>query len=112
MDLIISLVAIDIIASKFLRSYIGTYRPQGVKSVFQKLFGRLGMENDVWLSFFSTVLLTGAGVYLLDHFYSVLPYQLLFIFTGLFTTVLNLGAAHSAYFGRDNFVTEKLLRSR
>lgn len=112
MDLIISLVAIDVIASKFLRCYIGTYRPVGVRSVYQRLFGRLGIENDVWLSFFATVFVTGAGVYLLEHFYSALAYQLLFILTGLFTTFLNLGAAHSAYFGRKNFVTEKLLKSR
>ena len=112
MDLIISLVAIDVIASKFLRSYIGTYRPQGVRSIFQRLFGRLGIENDVWLSFFATVFITGAGVYLLEHFYSDFAYQLLFIVTSFFTTVLNLGAAHSAYFGKENFVTERLLRSR
>lgn len=112
MDLIISLVALDVIASKFLRSYIGTYRPAGVRSVFQRLFGRLGVENDVWLSFFATVFVTGAGVYLLEHFYSAFAYQLLFIVTGFFTTVLNLGAAHSAYFGRENFVTERLLKSR
>ena len=112
MDLIISLVAIDVIASKFLRCYIGTYRAQGVRSIVQKLLGRWGLENDVWLSFFATVFITGLSVYLLKDFYSAPAYHLLFIFTGLFTTVLNLGAAHSAYFGRKNFVTERLLKSR
>ncbi len=112
MDLIISLVAIDVIASKFLRSYIGTYRPQGVRSLIQRLLNRWGLENDVWFSFFATVFITGAGIYLVENFYSAVAYQFLFIITGLFTTVLNLGAAHSAYFGRENFVTEKLLKSR
>ncbi|MGB7843675.1 MAG: hypothetical protein WBL21_12845 [Salinimicrobium sp.] len=111
MDLIISLVAIDVIASKFLRSYIGTYRSQGVKSIVQTLLERWGLENDVWLSFFVTVFITGTSVFLLNDIYSAPSYQLLFIFTGLFTTILNLGAAHSAYFGRMNFVTKRLLKS-
>lgn len=113
MNLIITLIAIDVIASKFLDSYIKSNRfepSQRTNSPFTgKLCKKLGIENDVWISFFSTVFVTGLSVHLLSTFYTAAPYQLLYIFTGLFTTTLNLGSAHSNYFGRRNFITKKLL---
>lgn len=111
MDIIIALISIDVIASKFLRCYIASYRfPQETKSLTQKLLKQFGLENEIWLPFFCTVLLVGACVYLLNSFYASFPFQLLYVVGGLFTMVLNLGAAHSNYFGRTNFITEKLLR--
>jgi cell division protein FtsX len=70
------------------------------------------MENGVWFSFFCTVFAVGICLHLFSNVFTALPYQLLFIFTGLFTTFLNLGAAHSTYFMKQNFVTEKLLQNR
>lgn len=72
----------------------------------------LGIENDAWLSFFFTILLVGTAVFFLNTYYAATSYQLLFVVTGLFTTTLNLGSAHSSYFGRKNFITRKLLQER
>lgn len=114
MDLIIVLVSIDVIASKFLDSYITSTRLEAFRRkrnpLYTKLLQKMGMENDIWLSMFFTVLLVGLGVYFLNAYFAVASFQLLYVFTCLFTTVLNLGAAHSNYFGRQNFITEKLLQ--
>ena len=114
MDLIIVLISIEIIASKFLDSYIASYTMQGNyrerNPILEKIFSRLQIQEDPWLSFFVTVLLTGIAVYLFNTLYATTALQLLFIFTGCFTTVLNLGAAHGNYFQRTNFITRRLLR--
>jgi len=114
MELLIALISIEIIASKFLASYISTYRPGGhyeeKNPLLRFLLNKCKIAHDEWLSFFCTIFAVGSGVYLLDSVYSAAPYQFLFIFTGIFTTILNLGAAHSTYFGRTNFITRKLLR--
>lgn len=112
MDLIITLVSIDIIASKFLEAYITSRRFENIQHESSTLTGKLkekiGLENDVWLNFFLTVLGVGFALWLLSTFYVSVPYQLLFIFTGLLLTALNLGSAHSIYYGKDNFITEKI----
>lgn len=114
MDLLIALIAIEIIASKFLLSYISAYRPEGPyeekNPVLRWLLNRLRISHDEWLSFFCTILLVGVAVFLLNSFYNAAPFQFLFVFTGFFTTILNLGAAHSSYFQRTNFITRRLLR--
>lgn len=114
MELLIALISIEIIASKFLASYISTYRPDGPyeekNPLLRFLLNKGKIDHDEWLSFFCTILAVGTCVYLLNSFYTAAPYKFLFIFTGLFTTVLNLGAAHSSYFRRTNFITRKLLR--
>lgn len=116
MDLIVALISFDIVASKFLDSYIASYRTidmyQERNPVLRKLQSILKIDGDVWLSFFFTILMVGISVFLLNTYYATTPYQLLFIFTGLFTTTLNLGAAHSTYFGKKNFITRKLLQQR
>lgn len=113
MDLIIALVSIDIIASKLLESYIASKRLHEISRrrnlVIGKLLQKKGVENDIWLSFLSTVMLVALAVFLLNGFYSATSFQLLYIFTGLFTITLNLGSAHSSYFGKKNFITENLL---
>lgn len=112
MDLIITLVSVDIIASKFLEAYITSRRfgniQQENSTLTRKLKEKIGLENDAWLNFFLTVLGVGIAVWLLNTFYPSVPYQLLFIFTGLILTALNLGSAHSIYHGKDNFITEKI----
>lgn len=116
MDLIVVLISFDIIASKFLDSFITSHRSvdfyQERNPVLRQLLAILKIDNDAWLSFFFTILIVGSSVYLLNTFYTATAYQLLFIFAGLFTTTLNLGAAHSTYFGKQNFITEKLIHGR
>ncbi len=114
MDLVIALIAIEIIASKFLVSYISTYRPEGPyeeKNPFLRFFlNRFDVNHDEWLSFFCTILLVGAGIFLLNSFYNTMSFQILFILTGFYITILNLAAAHSCYFRRANFITRRLLK--
>lgn len=114
MELLIALIAIEIIASKFLASYISTYRshePYEEKNpILRILLNKLKINHDEWFSFFCTILVVGASLYLLNSWYNTAPYQFLFVFTGFYTTVLNLGAAHSSYFRRTNFITRRLLR--
>lgn len=115
MDLVIFLISFDIVASKFLHAYITSYRTvsfQERNPLLRKLFSVLNIEQDVWLSFLFTVLLVGTAVYLLNGFYLDFLYQVLFVFTGLFTTALNLGAAHTAYFGKENFITRRLPQAK
>lgn len=114
MDLVITLIAIEIIASKFLVSYISTYRPEGPyeeKNPFLRfLLNRLNVVHDEWLSFFCTILLVGVSIFLLNSFYNSFSFQMLFVLTGVYTTILNLGAAHSSYFRKTNFITRRLLK--
>lgn len=114
MDLLIALIAIEIIASKFLTSYISSHRSHAAyeekNPVLRFFLNRFKLEHDEWLSFFCTILLTGISVYLLNTFYQATAYQVLFILAGFYTTILNLGAAHSSYFQRTNFITRRLLR--
>lgn len=116
MDLIVVLISFDIIASKFLDSYITSYRAvdlyQERNPILNRILSVLKIDHDAWLSFFFTILLVGTAVYFLNTSYTATPYQLLFILTGLFTTTLNLGAAHSTYFGRKNFITRRLLQGQ
>lgn len=116
MDLIIILISFDIIASKFLDTFITSHRSvdmyQERNPILRQLLSVLKIQNDAWVSFFFTILVVVSSVYLLNSFYTATAYQLLFIFTGLFTTTLNLGAAHSTYFGKKNFITKKLLQER
>ena len=116
MDLIVVLISFDIIASKFLDSYITSYRAvdlyQERNPILGQLLSLLKIDHDAWLSFFFTILMVGIAVYFLNTTYAAMPYQLLFILTGLFTTTLNLGAAHSTYFGKKNFITRRLLQGR
>ena len=112
MDIIIALISIDVIASKFLNSYVAAHRyPLYTNSITNQILKWAKLENEIWLPFFMTVFMVSIGVYLLGTVYTALPYQLLYIITGLFTTTLNLGAAHSNYFGRNNFITAKLFRN-
>lgn len=114
MDLLIALIAFEIIASKFLFSYISSYQSNGnyveQNPVLKFALDRLNLEHDEWLSFFCNILLTGFSVYLLNTFYSATAFQVLFILTGFYCTILNLAAAHSSYFQRTNFITRRLLR--
>lgn len=115
MDLIVVLISFDIIASKFLDSFITSHRLdfyQERNPLLRQVLSVLKINNDAWLSFFFTILIVGSSVYLLNTFYTATAYQLLFIVAGLFTTTLNLGAAHSTYFGKQNFITEKLIQRR
>lgn len=115
MDLLIVLISIEIVASKFLDAYIKNYRLEPDQPLRQGFFGKLlrisGIENDIWLSFFFTVFLVVSALSMLNIFTAV-SFQWLYIVMGLFTTILNLGEAHSTYFGRENFITENLLAHR
>lgn len=114
MDLLIALIAVEIIASKFLFSYISSYKPNVAYAeknpLLRFFFDRLNIEHDEWLSFFCTILLTGIAVYSVNTFYSTIAFQILFISSGFYITILNLGAAHSSYFQRNNFITRRLLK--
>ncbi|WP_029034723.1 hypothetical protein [Salinimicrobium terrae] len=114
MDLLLALVAFEIIASKFLVSYISSYGPAGSyeekNPLLRTVFKRLKLQHDVWLSFFCTVLLTAVIIFMLTSAYTATVYQLVFVLAGFYTTVLNLGAAHSVYFQKNNFITRRLLR--
>lgn len=112
MDLLITLVALEIIASKFLASYISSYRTVGAyqerNPVVRFALNKLKLDQDEWLSFFCTILLTGMCLYLLNSFYSERAFQSLFVVAGFYTTALNLGTAHSSYFQKNNFITRRL----
>lgn len=114
MDLIVLLVSLDIIASKFLDCYTTTIGVQNIhlerKSLSRKIMEMMGMKYSIWLNFLLTILMVNIFVFLLYNSFSATSYQLLFIFTGLFMTAVNLGAAHSNYFGKKNFITETLLK--
>lgn len=116
MDLIVVLISVDIIASKFLEAYIASNRLEAFRRernpLTKFILERTGIENETWFSFFCTILLVGMAVYLLTNFYTATVFQVLYIITGLFTITLNLGAAHTSYFGRKNFITEKLLQEK
>lgn len=111
MELLIILVSIEVVASKFLEAYIAYHRRDTRNnSLTGRLFSRVGVENDPWLPFFSTVFVVMLVLYFLNSFHVSATLQFLYIFTGLFTTTLNLAAAHSNYFGRKNFITERIRR--
>lgn len=114
MELLIALVSVEIIASKFLASYISSYRLDGPyeekNPLLRLLLDKLKIAHDEWLSFFFTILAVGTSLYLINTFYTGAAYQFLFLFAGFYTTILNLGAAHSSYFRRTNFITRRLLR--
>jgi|GEM_PF-5819964 hypothetical protein len=114
MDLITALIALEIIASKFLLSYISSYRPASPyeenNPLLRLIFKKLKMQDDEWVSFFFTVLLTGICLYLLSSVYIAPAFAAMFVLAGFYTTALNLGAAHSSYFQRNNFITRRLLR--
>lgn len=114
MDLIIALIAVEILASKFLATYILAYRPEGQyeekNPVLRFLLDRFRMEHDVWLSFFCTILLVGISIFLLNTFFGGVANHVLFLLAGTFLTILNLGDAHSTYFRRTNFITRRLPR--
>lgn len=114
MEILTALISVEIIASKFLASYISTYRtehPYEEKNPLLRLLSKkFDLDHDEWLSFFCTVFLVIFSVYLLNTIFTGAAYHFLFVFTGFFTTMLNLGAAHSSYFRRTNFITRKLLR--
>ena len=115
MDLIIVFITIDIIASKFLDCYISSYRPQHAEqkfSLLSKISGIAGVEYNPWYSFFASLAVTGLAVTFLGNFYAVTSWHWLYIVLGVFTSVLNLGSAHSGYFMRTNFITRKLLPLR
>ncbi|WP_424494428.1 hypothetical protein [Salinimicrobium sp. GXAS 041] len=114
MEIILTLISIDIIAAKFLNSYISYYRFKGTqdkrKSIFGRFLEKAGFKNDTWPSFYLTFILVIAMTYFFHNYYAAPSMQLLYVFTGLFTIVLNLGSAHSSYFGRENFITERMLQ--
>lgn len=112
MDLIITFISIDLIASKFLDCYIASYRPQHAENKFSllsKILTFAGITSSPWFSFFATVALTGAAMNFLGNFYAINSWHWLFTIIGLYTTILNLGSAHSGYFMRTNFITRRLL---
>lgn len=114
MELLIALISVEIIASKFLASFISSYRPEGPfeekNPLLRFILDRLKIDHDEWLSFFCTILVVITSLYLLNSFYTGPAYGFLFVFAGFYTTILNLGAAHSSYFRRTNFITRRLLR--
>ncbi len=111
MDLIIVLVSLEVIASKFLDSYISSHRFSPERpSFFGNILEKMGLQKDEWLSFFCTISMVAVGVYFLQAYFATAAFQLLYIFTALFTVVLNLGMAHTSYFGRKNFITSKILK--
>jgi hypothetical protein len=114
MDLITTLVALEVIASKFLLSYIASFSSatsyEENNPILRFVFRKLRVDDDQWISFFCTVLLVGISLYLLSTVYTAPAYAAMFIMAGFYTTVLNLGAAHSSYFQRNNFITRRLLR--
>lgn len=114
MDLLVALIAVEILASKFLSSYISSHRSnigyEEKNPVLRFVFNRLKLEHDEWLSFFCTIFITGICVLLMNSYYTAPVYQGLFVLAGFYTLILNLGAAHSSYFQRTNFITRRLLR--
>lgn len=114
MDLITTLIALEIIASKFLLSFISSYKPANSyeenNPLLRLFFKKLKMQDDEWVSFFCTTLLTGVLLYLTISVYTAPAFAAMFVLAGFYTTALNLGAAHSSYFQRNNFITRRLLR--
>jgi hypothetical protein len=115
MDLLLVLISCEIIASKFLCTYIKTYRTEHdgpVKHLlFSKIFKSLGIEEDIWSGFFYTTFIVISTLSILTSF-GLHSFYWLYIILGTYHLVLNLGEAHSHYFGRENFITVKLLAHR
>ena len=114
MDLIVLLIALDIIASKFLDCYVSSIGVQNIhlerNSITKKITDKIGIRYNNWFHLLVTIFVVNIVVLLMYTTFSSLIYQLLFVFTGLFVTALNLGAAHSNYYGKKNFITAILLR--
>ena len=114
MDLIVLLISLDIIASKFLECFTSTVGVQNIQlqrySISRDLIEKLGMKYNVWFNLLLTIFAVNIAVLMMYTTFSALPYQLLFVFTGFFLTAVNLGAAHSNYSGKKNFITELLLK--
>lgn len=114
MDLIVLLISLDIIASKFLDCYTSSIGAQNIhlerNSISKKLTEKIGMRYNSWFNLLLTVLVVNIVVLLMYTTFTGVIYQLLFVFTGFFVTALNLGAAHSNYYGKKNFITDLLLR--
>lgn len=112
MDLIILLISLDIVASKFLDCYIASIKIENSYQernwVSRKLGEIMGIQNSIWFFFLFTFLAVLFAVWLLFNVYSTSVYQFLYIVTGLYLTTVHLGMAHSNYTGRKNFITERL----
>lgn len=108
MDIIVLFISVDIIASKFLDCYIRYYRSSDTnfkENIFLKILFPKAPES-LWLSFFFSVCCVGIALSLLN----MLPasFQWLYIIIGMFAITLNLGSAHSNYFGRKNLITQRI----
>ena len=108
MELIVLFISVDIVASKFLDCYIKFYRPTGPESrtnlLLKTFFGK--KPETIWLSFFLTVCVVGITMCSLNF----LPpsFGWLYAVIGIIHITLNLGSAHSTYFGRKNLITQRI----
>ncbi len=112
MELILVFVSVDIIASKFLRAFVASHPASQAEenSMLDHIFRKIVISSDPWLSFFLTVLFVGGSLIIIRENPFAPALLWMYFIIGVFTTILNLGATHTCYFGRKNFITRKLLR--
>lgn len=107
MEIIVIFIAIDVIASKFLDSFIQYYRYNHYNAEHRDLDFQKA-RDQVWLSFFLCVLMVCSSIAALELL--PLDFHWLFVVLGTFSTIVNLASAHSGYFGRKNLITASLRR--
>ena len=81
MDLIVLLISLDIIASKFLECFTSTVGVQNTQlqrySLSRDVIEKLGMKYNVWFNLLLTIFLVNIAVLMMYTTFTALPYQLL-----------------------------------
>ena len=91
-NLILLLISLIIIASKFLNCFI------------QDITGNL--KPHTWSKFLFTLFWVNIVFITLYLFYPFYPFGLLYIIAGFFSASLNLAKAHTTYTGKKNRLTK------
>lgn len=114
MNFIVYLIAGLIILSKFLDCYTTSVRissaGQERNPFARKLMKRFGIQNVIWGIFVLTILIVLFTLWMLLTYYDSLIYKLLFVFAGLFISIIQFAVAYTNNTGKLNTITKFLLR--
>lgn len=114
MNFIVYLTAGLIILSKFFDCYTTSVRissaGQERNPIARKLMKRFGIQTVIWAIFVLTILIVFLTLWILFSYYNDLIYKLLFVFAGLFISIIQFAVAYTNKTGRLNTITRFLLR--
>lgn len=114
LNFIVFLTAVLIIFSKFLDCFTTSVRINSVgqerNPIARKLMKRFGIQNVIWAIFVLTILIVSLTLSMLLTYYDILIYKLLFVFAGLFISIIQFAVACTNKTGRLNTITKFLLR--